>query len=227
VSIDDDKRAAAEAALALVRDGMTLGLGTGSTAAWFVRLLGERVRAGLRVRGVPTSSATRALASSLGIELCTLADVPALDLAVDGADEIDPDLRLIKGGGGALLYEKIVASAAARFVVIADATKEVTRLGGVPLPVEVVPFAVPPVERRIRALGGEPALRMAGDRPFVTDAGHHILDVRIDLSDPAATATALRALPGVVEHGLFLDMAHEAITASAGRVAVRRREVSR
>jgi len=223
MSTDEDKRAAAEAALALVRDGMTLGLGTGSTAAWFVRGLGERVRSGLRVRGVPTSEATGALAQSLGIALCTLADVEELDLAVDGADEIDPRLRLIKGGGGSLLYEKIVAAAARRFVVVADGSKEVDRLGGVPLPVEVVPFAMAPVERRLRALGGTPLLRTAGGRPFVTDAGHHILDVRLDLADPEAVAARLREIPGVVEHGLFLGMTDEALVARDGRVVRRGR----
>jgi len=223
MSADHEKRAAAEAALELVRDGMTLGLGTGTTAAWFVRALGERVRGGLRVRGVPTSNATRALALSLGIELCTLADVATLDLAVDGADEIDPALRLMKGAGGALFYEKVIASAAARFVVIADGSKEVARLGGVPLPVEVAPFALPLVERRIRSLGGEPVLRMAGDRPYVTDGGHQLLDVRIDLSHPAAVATSLREIPGVVEHGLFLDMADLALIARDGSITERRR----
>jgi ribose 5-phosphate isomerase A len=219
---DEEKRVAAEAALAEVKEGMTLGLGTGSTAAWFVRGLGERVQRGLRIRGVPTSSRTRELAFRLGIPIVDLAAAPRIDLAVDGADEIDPALRLIKGGGGALLYEKIVASAAERFVVIADSSKAVSRLGGMPLPVEVVPFAVPLVERRVRALGGQPVLRQGeGGAPFVTDAGHHILDVRIDLPDPEATAAALRAIPGVVEHGLFLGMAHEVLIARGAQIVRR------
>jgi ribose 5-phosphate isomerase A len=223
VTIDEQKRAAAAAAVELVRDGMTLGLGTGSTAAWFVELLGEKVRAGLKVRGVPTSSATGARAASLGIPVCTLADAPVIELAVDGADQLDGELRLVKGGGGALLYEKIVAASAARFVVIADGSKEVARLGGVALPVEVVPFAVPLAERRIRSLGGEPLLRTRAGAPFVTDAGHHILDVRIDLGDAEALAWELRAIPGVVEHGLFLHMADEALIARPEGVVVRRR----
>jgi ribose 5-phosphate isomerase A len=219
---EQEKRLAAEAALVEVKEGMTLGLGTGSTAAWFVRGLGERVRQGLRVRGVPTSERTRALASSLGIPLVTLAEVDRIDLAVDGADEIDPMLRLIKGGGGALLYEKVVAAAADRFFVIADASKEVARLGAFPLPVEVVPFALPLVERRVRALGAQPTLRRSSDgAPFVTDAGHHILDLQIDLADPEATASALRAIPGVVEHGLFIGLAKVVLVARGGAVVRR------
>jgi ribose 5-phosphate isomerase A len=221
VSADDDKRAAAEAALTLVRDGMVLGLGTGSTAEHFIRALG---RSGLKVRGVPTSRATRDLAVSLGIELCTLADVTWVDLDVDGADLIDPALNLVKGRGGALLYEKIVAAAAKRFVVIADSSKEVERFGVASVPVEVVPFGEPLVERRLRALNGEPTLRLRPDgQPFVTDAGHHIFDVRIDLGDPHFIGQNLLGIPGLVEHGLFLDMADTVLVARDGRVTEHRR----
>jgi ribose 5-phosphate isomerase A len=215
---DDQRRRAAEAALDEVRAGMKLGLGSGRTASHFVKALGGKVRAGLSVVGVPTSEKAGQLAHSQGIPLTTLDVEPALDLTVDGADEIDPELRLIKGGGGALLREKIVATASARMVVIVDAGKRVATLGAFPLPIEVVPFGLAATRRAIDAatgrlgLAGDIALRGGADAPFVTDSGHHILDASFGrIPDPEALAAALAAIPGVVEHGLFLGLASAAI----------------
>lgn len=207
--IDREKRLAAERSLDYVHDGMCLGLGSGSTAAIMLELLGQRVRQGLRVRGVPTSEASRELAHREGIPLVSFDEVSQLDLTIDGADEVDPQLNLTKGGGGALLREKIVASLSRRVVIIADSHKQVPHLGAFPLPVEVVAFAWRPLARRLRDLGSSPALRPGGDgRPLVTDEGNYILDCafgRID--DPAALATRLDAIPGVVDHGLFVGLA--------------------
>lgn len=198
---------------------MRLGLGTGSTAALFVTALGERVAAGLDIVGVPTSEATRRQADALGIRLATLEEEPELDLTIDGADEIDPALNLIKGAGGALLREKIVASASRRMVVIADGSKEVRTLGRCPLPVEVVPFGLETTRRRVAALlremdlDGEPVLRRRpGGRAFETDGGHLILDVVLGvIPDAPALALALSGLVGVVEHGLFIGLASAAL----------------
>jgi ribose 5-phosphate isomerase A len=208
---DGEKRLAAARAVALVEDGMALGLGTGSTAAHAVALIGLRVQEGLRVRGVPTSESTARLAREAGIPLIGLGDVEQLDLTLDGADEIDGNLRCIKGGGGALLREKIVAAASKRMVVMCDASKQVATLGRFPLPVEVIPFAAPFVKRRLEALGARVTLR-GGEAAFVTDEKHHILDAafgRID--DPQQLATILSATPGVVEHGLFIGLAQLAV----------------
>ncbi len=208
------KHAAAAAALDHVRDGMRLGLGTGSTAAIFVALLGDRVAAGLRVTGVPTSERTAEQARDLGIALATLDEMPELDLTIDGADEYDPSLRLIKGGGGALLREKIVACASRRMLVIADASKAADVLGRFPLPVEVNRFGLGAtrlaVERAAARSGcdGEIALRRRDGEPFLTDGGHLILDCRFGaIPNPEALAAGLAAVPGVVEHGLFLGIA--------------------
>lgn len=210
--IEAEKRHAGERAALFVEDGMTVGLGTGSTAVHAVRALGARVRAGLRIRGVPTSEATRILAEAEGIPLAPLDDVERLDVAIDGADEIDSDLNLTKGGGGALLREKVVASLATTFVVIADAQKLVPRLGAFALPVEVVPFAVPTVARAIRRLGGEPTRRAKGGAPYVTDNGLAIFDCRFGrIEDPPALARALDAVVGVAEHGLFCGMTTYAV----------------
>lgn len=211
---EDDKRAVAQAALAEVRDGMTLGLGSGSTAEAFVRALAA---SGRRVRCVPTSRQTARLARELGLELLDLTG--ELDLAVDGADRIGPGLALVKGAGGALLYEKVVASAARRFLVLADRSKVADTLDGTLLPVEVVPFARPWLQQQLRELGGTATLRLRDGQPFVTDAGHHIMDVAMDLNDPQRVAAQVRALPGVVEHGLFLGMAHAALVAGVGVVS--------
>jgi ribose 5-phosphate isomerase A len=225
---DQAKRLAAARALELVTQDMRLGLGTGSTAKHFVDLLGEKVRQGLRVVGVPTSEATRAQAQGLGIPLTTLDETPELDLTVDGADEFDPQLRLVKGGGGALLREKIVASASRRMVVITDASKRVAALGRFPLPVEVVRFGLEATRRRIErdaarfGCTGEIALRRsANGQPFVTDEGHHIFDCRFGhLPDPEGLAAALVAIPGVVEHGLFIGLARAVFVADASGVVV-------
>jgi len=221
LSIDDFKRAAAEAALRHVEPGMKLGLGTGSTAAHFVELLGARVAEGLDVVGVPTSEATRELAESHGVPLTTLKDTPELDLTVDGADEVDEALNLIKGGGAALLREKIVAFASKRMIVIADISKRVPQLGAFPLPIEVVPFGKETTRRAIARLvadlggSGEVHIRRAEDDcPVVTDSGHIIVDAHFGrINDPKAVAEALNSIPGVVEHGLFLGFADLAILA--------------
>jgi ribose 5-phosphate isomerase A len=222
---DDLRLRAAEAALGEVRAGMTLGLGTGRTAEHFVRLLAERVKDGLAVAGVPTSERTARLATELGVPLTTLEEAPRLDLAVDGADEIDPELRLIKGGGGALLREKIVAFAARRMLVAAEATKLVPVLGAFPLPVEVVPFGIGAtrlaIEKTAERLGlaGDIRLRMAGDSPFLSDGGHHILDASFGrIPDPDRLADALDGIPGVVEHGLFIGLASAAVVGRGGGV---------
>ncbi len=219
MNADAQKRAAAARAIEFVRPGMRLGLGTGSTAKHFVELLGERVRAGLDVIAVPTSEATHADAIRCGITLTTLDETPELDLTVDGADEIGPDLSLIKGGGGALLREKIVAAASARMIVIADAGKWVDALGRFPLPVEVTPFGFAATRNAIdRAIG---ALQKSGPltqrqrkdgHAFVTDGGHWIIDAALGrIDDPKAMAHALSGIPGVMEHGLFVDLAQTVI----------------
>jgi ribose 5-phosphate isomerase A len=213
------KRAAAAKALEFVRPGMRLGLGTGSTATHFVELLGERVRGGLDVIGVPTSESTRADAERAGVALTTLDDTPELDLTVDGADEIGPDLTLIKGGGGALLREKIVAAASGRMLVIADDSKYVPVLGRFPLPVEIAPFGAGATLRAMHAAiaavqtPGRLDLRQGRDgHAFVTDGGHWIVDAALGrIEDPAALARALAAVPGVMEHGLFVGLATLAI----------------
>jgi ribose 5-phosphate isomerase A len=220
---DGYKRAAAARALDFVRPGMRLGLGTGSTAMHFIEGLAGRVRTGLDVVAVPTSEATRAQAARLGIPLTTLDDTPALDLTVDGADEISPDLTLIKGGGGALLREKIVAAASARMIAIADDSKWVSLLGSFPLPVEVAPFGVTATLRAVEAAAAEagspgPARVRKGQdgHPFVTDGGHWLLDVQLQrIADPPALAARLSAVPGVMEHGLFIGLARTAILAGA------------
>jgi ribose 5-phosphate isomerase A len=227
MSLEALKRDAAARAVALVEPGMRLGLGTGSTAWHFVDLLGERVRDGLAVICVPTSEATRRQAEALGIPLTTLDDTPELDLTVDGADEIDPSLRLIKGGGGAHLREKIVASASRRMIVIADDTKLVDTLGRYPLPIEVVSFGLAATRRSVEAAiresgcAGVLTLRERGGRAFHTDSGHLILDAALGrIPDPEGLAARLDRLTGVVEHGLFIGLATGAILATAQGVKV-------
>lgn len=222
------KRDAAAKAVDQVSSGMRLGLGTGSTSKHFVELLGERVQAGLRVVGVPTSEATRALAEKVGVPLTTLEETPELDLTVDGADEVAPDLTVIKGGGGALLREKIVASASAKMIVIADESKWVAMLGRFPLPIEVMPFGLGAtrraIEKALAASGcaGPLQIRKGKDgHAFVTDGGHWIVDAALGrIPDPRALALRLSQIPGVVEHGLFLDLAKIVILAGAGGVRV-------
>jgi ribose 5-phosphate isomerase A len=228
MDIDQQKRVAAARALEFVGPGMRLGLGTGSTAKHFVELLGQRVREGLQVVGVPTSDATRRDALRCGVPLSTLDETPELDLTVDGADEIAPDLSLIKGGGGALLREKIVASASKRMIVIADESKWVPMLGRFPLPVEVEPFGLQSTRRAVEAAfaavgSPEPAVlrRTADGHAFVTDGGHWILDGALQrIPDPTALAARLSAIPGVIEHGLFIGLATVAVLAGSGGARV-------
>jgi ribose 5-phosphate isomerase A len=220
---DELKKMAALAALEKVEPGMRLGLGSGSTANHFVRGLGERVRAGLDVIGVPTSERTAQLAIAEGIRLATLDEIPSLDLTIDGADELDAQLRLIKGGGGALLREKIVAAASRRMIVIADSSKLVEHLGAFPLPIELNLFGFGATRAAIEAVTyrfGQPATltrRLAADgTPFVTDGGHAIIDASFGLiREPEALGLALAAIPGVVEHGLFIGLATSAVIASS------------
>src|SRR5262252_8517718 len=226
MDVDAQKRAAAARALEFVRPGMRLGLGSGSTAKHFVELLAERVRAGLDVIAVPTSEGTRSDAERLGVPLTSLDEMPQLDLTVDGADEIAHDLSLIKGGGGALLREKIVASASARMIVIADESKWVSALGRFPLPVEVVPFGLGATRRAVEAAAagcaGPALLRRAKDgHAFVTDSGHWILDAAFErIADPKSLAERLDGITGVVEHGLFIGLAHAAVVAGSSGVRV-------
>ena len=226
MDIEAQKRQAAAIAVEWVRPGMRLGLGTGSTARHFVELLAERVRSGLDVVGVPTSETTRADAARLGVPLTTLDETPELDMTVDGADEIGPDLTLIKGGGGALLREKIVAAASGRMVVIADESKWVPVLGRFPLPIEVMPFGLAATRRAVEAVCASPAeVRKGKDgHAFVTDGGHWILDAKMGrIADPQSLSERLFRIPGVVEHGLFIGMAQAAILAGpAGARVVER-----
>jgi ribose 5-phosphate isomerase A len=222
------KRAAAACAVEFVTAGMRLGLGTGSTARHFVELVGERVRGGLDIVAVPTSQATHDQAKRCGIPLATLEEAPALDLTVDGADEIAADLSAIKGGGGALLREKIVAAASARMIVIADQSKWVERLGRFPLPIEVTPFGLAAtlraIERAVAAVqrAGPLTLRRGPNgHAFVTDGGHWIVDAALGrIDDPHALAHALSGVPGVMEHGLFIGLVQTAIVAGADGVAM-------
>jgi ribose 5-phosphate isomerase A len=218
--LDQEKQLAARAAVQLVPGGSIVGLGSGSTATYALHYLAERVRGGLRIQGIPTSQKIKQLAEQIHIPLTTLEEHPQVDIDIDGADEIDPQLNLIKGGGGALLREKIIASASRRFVVVAESTKQVARLGKFPLPVEVIPFAQTLIKARIEALGAKVTLRQyAYGNPFVTDEGHHILDCTFGaIQDPAGLAQNLCAIPGVVEHGLFIGMAGIALIGKAGQV---------
>ncbi len=211
---------AARAALAYVESGMRLGIGTGSTAEEFVRLLAEKVAAGLSIQGVPTSERTAKLCDELGVPLKSLDELPELDLTIDGADELDSALTLIKGGGGALLREKIVAASSARMIVIADQSKVVETLGAYPLPIEVNPFGLVStrilIEKAASRIGLSGALNMrrSGDSLFVTDGGHYIVDASFGrIPDAEALSSELYSIPGVVEHGLFIHMATQAIIA--------------
>lgn len=232
MNLDDLKRQAAARALDFVQDGMKLGLGTGSTARHFVELLGMRVRDGLKVIGVPTSEATREDAVRCGVRLTTLDEVDRLDLTVDGADEVDPALNLIKGGGGALLREKIVAAASDRMIVIADDSKWVETLGRFPLPIEVIPFGLGATKRAIDrsfaacGVSGQLDLRKGRDgHVFVTDGGHWIVDARLGrIPDAPRLAQVLGAIPGVVEHGLFIGLASTVMLAGSQGIRVIERD---
>jgi ribose 5-phosphate isomerase A len=218
--VEKEKEAAARQSLRYIHSGQVVGLGTGSTASYFIRLLGEMMQSGLRIRGIPTSRKTAELATSIGIPLITFEDSAVVDVAIDGADEIGPSLELIKGRGGALLREKVVAFAARQFIVIADSTKPVSKLGKTPVPVEVIPFAEPLLAWKITELGATVTLRKdASGEPFVTDEGHRILDCHFkELADPASVAQELENMPGVVEHGIFLDMADIALIGKGSEV---------
>ncbi|NIY97028.1 ribose-5-phosphate isomerase RpiA [Salipiger sp. HF18] len=229
--IDKAKFVAAKRAAEFVEDGMRVGLGTGSTAAWLVRCLGEKVREeGLKFRGVPTSTRTAELAREVGIEVITLEEARWLDLTIDGADEFDGELSLIKGGGGALLQEKIVATASDQMVVIADAAKEVGTLGAFPLPVEVIPFGWTASQALIEealvsmdVMGRQITLRMDGDSAYRTDEGNFILDLHLTrIGNPRQLALILNQIPGVVENGLFIDICDQVVIGYGdGRVEVR------
>jgi ribose 5-phosphate isomerase A len=218
---DETKMAAAKRSMEFIEDGMRLGIGTGTTVRFVIEMLGDRVRGGLKVVGVPTSNATAELAGRHGIELTTFEEVQELDLVIDGADEIGPGLSLIKGGGGALLHEKIVASAGKRFLIVVGEGKVVEQLGRFPLPVEVIPFAAGLVRVSLAELGGNPVLRAGADSPYLTDEGNWIYDCHFGaIADPYELAAEIRSIVGVVEHGLFLDMATEAVVADAQGVRV-------
>ncbi|WP_170337865.1 ribose-5-phosphate isomerase RpiA [Ruegeria arenilitoris] len=229
--IDRAKSVAAYRAAEMVEDGMRVGLGTGSTAAWLVRRLGERVRdEGLRIKGVPTSTATAQLAREVGIEVVSLDQAGWLDVTIDGADEFDGELNLIKGGGAALLQEKIVATASDQMIVIADAGKEVEALGAFPLPVEVIPFGWQTTRTLIEelldtmdVLGTSATLRMNNEAPTVTDEGNHILDLHLQrIGNPRQLALVLNQIPGVVENGLFIDICDKVVIGHGdGRVELR------
>ncbi len=229
--IDKAKFVAAKRAVDYVEDGMRVGLGTGSTAAWMVRCLGEMVRdEGLRIKGVPTSTRTAQLAREVGIEVISLDEAKWLDVTIDGADEFDGDLNLIKGGGGALLQEKIVATASDQMIVIADVGKEVETLGNFPLPVEVIPFGWQTTRALLEemlismdVLGREVTLRMNGGTPFITDEGNHILDLHLNrIGNARQLSMVLNQIPGVVENGLFIDICDAVVLGFGdGRVEVR------
>lgn len=213
---DETKQLAAVQALKYIEPGMTVGIGTGSTVYWFIQELGKMVKQGLICQCVPTSAATNELAQQLGIPMTVLNDVTVIDVTVDGADEIDPRLNLIKGGGGALLQEKMVAAASAKLVIIADSSKYVQQLGAFPLPLEVIPYGWKQVQRKLQTVYSiASAPRMKNGQVFITDHGHYILDLAVErIADAAALALVLNAMPGVVENGLFIKMAAEAIIAS-------------
>ena len=229
--IDKAKFVAAKRAAQMVETGMRVGLGTGSTAAWLVRCLGEMVRDnGLRIKGVPTSTRTAELARQVGIEVISLDEAKWLDLTIDGADEFDGELNLIKGGGGALLQEKIVATASDRMVVIADVGKEVETLGAFPLPIEVIPFGWQTTQALVEetlvsvdVLGRESSLRMNGATPFVTDEGNHIVDLHLKrIGNARQLSLILNQIPGVVENGLFVDICDTVVLGHGdGKVEVR------
>jgi ribose 5-phosphate isomerase A len=222
---EQEKEAAARASLRFVKDGDVVGLGTGSTAKYFIQLLGEQVKKGLRIRGIPSSVRSGEQAASLGIPLTTLDECQQIDVTVDGADEVDPQLRLIKGGGGALLREKIVASATRQYVIITDATKRVPVLGKFPLPVEVIKFAQALVTKKIEALGAKVELRRdAAGKLYLTDENNYILDCRFgQIADADGLARQLSDMPGVVEHGLFIGMASVILVANGSEITELRR----
>jgi ribose 5-phosphate isomerase A len=214
-----EKESASRASIKFIQDGQVVGLGTGSTAAYAVQFIGERVKAGLKIRGIPTSINTRETATKLGIPLTSFDEVQQIDVTIDGADEFDPQLNLIKGGGGALLYEKVVASASRMLVIVADSSKQVPMLGNFPVPVEVITFALPLVRREIEQLGAAVIVRQKNGKPYLTDEGHHILDCNFGrIPDPPTLARKLSDTPGIVEHGLFINRASVILVAHGDKV---------
>jgi len=225
--LEAEKVLAARRAVDEVQDGMIVGLGTGSTATYAVKCLGERVANGLCIKAVATSRLTEAVAFKVSVPLIPFGGVGSIDLTIDGADEIDPSLHAIKGGGGALLREKVIAAASARVIAVVDSSKFVTRLGRFPLPVEAFPFATAFVGGRLADLGGPVSLRMEDGRPFVTDQGNHILDVALgSIADSQQTALAISGIPGVAGHGLFLSEIDTVVIAHGGTVELRHAERS-
>ncbi len=225
-----EKADAARKSLEFVEGGMVVGLGTGTTAKYAIQFLGERVHEGLKIRGIPTSKASAELARLAGIPLITFEDADSVDVTIDGADEIGPQLELIKGGGGALLHEKIVASSSKRLIIVADQHKQVEYLGRFPLPVEVIQFAAPPVKKKLEDLGLRPGLRAgANGKPYLTDEGNFIFDCAAgQILDPPALARTLKSITGVVEHGLFIGLASMAIISgpSGARIVTPKMPVS-
>ena len=225
VSTEEEKRLAAQASMRFVHDGNVVGLGSGSTADYAIRQLGERVRSGLKIVGIPASFRTRDLAAESGVPLATLDEYQEIDVTIDGADEVSPSLDLIKGGGGALLMEKIIASNSKQFVVIADHTKQVPILGHTPVPVEVVPQAQAVLAKKFTAMGALVQLRQyTFGNPYVTEEGHQILDCLFkEIENPQELGHRLDSIPGVVEHGLFVGMANVVLIAKGGEVVELRR----
>jgi ribose 5-phosphate isomerase A len=226
MSNDQAKQAAARASLQFVKEGQVVGLGTGSTAKFFIELLGEEVKKGLQIRAIASSIRSQEQALQLGIPITTFHECQQIDVTVDGADEVDPQLRLIKGGGGALLREKIVASATKQFIIIVDKTKRVPILGKFPLPVEVIKFARPLIEKEIAALGATVDLRLGtGGQPYLTDENNYILDCCFgQIPNADALARQLSDMPGVVEHGLFIGMTSLVLVADGSEVRELRRK---
>ncbi|CAH0347099.1 ribose-5-phosphate isomerase RpiA [Bacillus sp. CECT 9360] len=220
-TLEGNKKIAGEKAADFVQDGMIIGLGTGSTVYWTIKKIAERIKGGLRVKGIPSSSNTERWAIEFGIPLTDFSEVQNLDLTIDGADEIDPNFNLIKGGGGALLREKIVSISSKELIIVADDSKIVSQLGNFPLPVEVVPFGWEITAQKIAQLGCSPALRMKDDRIFSTDNGNYILDCTFEsIPDPEMTHNHLKLIVGVVETGLFIGMADKVIIGESNEVTI-------
>jgi len=222
--MSQEKQKAARTAVDQIEDGMLVGLGTGSTAAFAISYLGEKVRSGLTISAIPTSEASKKQAQSEGIPLIDFETSPSIDLCIDGADEIDSELNMIKGGGGALLREKIVASSAKRYLIIIDSSKQVESLGNFPLPVEVIPFGWQVVSRKLKEMDASPELRKSGSQPFVTDEGNYILDCRFNsIPEVEQLETELNRIPGVVENGLFVAMCDQMIMGEGDQVILKER----
>lgn len=217
----NEKKAVGEKAIDFIKKDTIIGLGTGSTVFYTLHLLGKLVQQGLSIKGIPTSRQTEKLANELNIPLTSFDEIDQIDLAIDGADEVSTNLDLIKGGGGALLREKIVAKAAKKLIIVADSTKLVDRLGSFPLPVEIVPFGVDVTKRHIQKIGIHPELRMVNGAPFITDNGNYILDCSCPkLMTPKHLETDLNMIPGVVENGLFISMADMVITVNENKEVI-------